>query len=217
VTIGSEALLVGVVVAVGILHTLVPDHWLPIALVARSAGWTRMQTARAGAAAGLGHTLSTLALGIVVWLAGLALAQRFGNLLSLLSSIALIAFGLWIAISSLLDIKRGAEHRNERAHERAAGGAQQGKRTTLLLILGSSPMAEGIPAFFAASRFGIGLLLVMAVCFAVSTIATYALLCANAQAALERVSMGPLERYAEVLSGAIVALVGIIFLIWPLA
>jgi nickel/cobalt transporter (NicO) family protein len=28
----------------------------------------------------------------------------------------------------------------------------------LLLILGSSPMIEGIPAFFAAGQYGIGLL-----------------------------------------------------------
>ena len=34
-------------------------------------------------------------------------------------------------------------------------------RTALLLILGSSPMVEGIPAFFAASRYGGALVAVM--------------------------------------------------------
>ena len=43
-------------------------------------------------------------------------------------------------------------------------------RTALLLILGSSPMVEGIPAFFAASRYGVALLVLMAVVFAASTI-----------------------------------------------
>jgi hypothetical protein len=32
-------------------------------------------------------------------------------------------------------------------------------RTLLLLILGSSPMVEGIPAFFAASRYGVALIM----------------------------------------------------------
>ena len=51
-------------------------------------------------------------------------------------------------------------------------------RTALLLILGSSPMVEGIPAFFAASRYGVALLVLMAVVFAASTIIiTYVALC----------------------------------------
>jgi hypothetical protein len=48
--------------------------------------------------------------------------------------------------------------------------------TALLLVLGSSPMVEGIPAFFAASRYGIGLIAVMSIAFAVSIIATYVIL-----------------------------------------
>ena len=43
----------------------------------------------------------------------------------------------------------------------------------MLLILGSSPMVEGIPAFFAASKDGVGLVVVMSVVFAISTITTY--------------------------------------------
>ena len=84
-------------------------------------------------------------------------------------------------------------------------------RTALLLILGSSPMVEGIPAFFAAGKYGIGLIVVMGVVFAISTIATYMLLCVYSTAGLQRV----LERYGEVLSGVFIALVGVAFWIWP--
>jgi hypothetical protein len=51
-------------------------------------------------------------------------------------------------------------------------------RTALLLILGSSPMVEGIPAFFAASRYGVALLVLMSIVFAASTIITYVAFCA---------------------------------------
>ena len=88
-------------------------------------------------------------------------------------------------------------------------------RTALLLILGSSPMVEGIPAFFAAGKYGIGLIVVMAVVFAISTIATYVLLCVYSTAGLQRVRLGAFERYGEVLSGAFIALVGLAFWIWP--
>ena len=208
-------LLVLSVVAVGVLHTLVPDHWAPIALMARQFNWTKAKTARTAFGAGLGHTISTLAIGLIVWLAGLAVAQRYGHLVSIASSIALIGFGGWIAWSSWREIH------NDDNHHHAAGSTHQdaerpNSRMALLLILGSSPMIEGIPLFFAASKFGVNLIVLMSVLFAASTIATYVVLCVYSGAALRRLSLGPLERYGEVLSGAFIALVGIVFLIWPI-
>ncbi|HEX8806519.1 MAG TPA: hypothetical protein VF741_06200 [Candidatus Aquilonibacter sp.] len=194
----QEWLLVAAVIAVGVLHTLVPDHWAPIALLARQRGWSRMQTARAAFGAGLGHTISTLAIGVVVWVAGTVAAQRFGTIVSEISSAALIGFGGWIAIAAWRE-------------SRSPGQADAGGAAALTLILGSSPMVEGIPAFFAAAKFGGGLIAIMSVCFAISTIATYVALCTLSSAALERVRLGPLERYGEVLSGVFIMLVGIVF------
>jgi ABC-type nickel/cobalt efflux system permease component RcnA len=199
-------LLVLAVIAVGVLHTLVPDHWVPITLLARTRHWTRAQTARAACGAGLGHTLSTLAIGLLVWVAGVAFAARFGNLVSVLSSVALIAFGAWIAIGAWRELRA---HPGHDEHEHRSAGA----RTSLMLILGSSPMVEGIPAFFAAAKFGPGLIALMSLCFAVSTIATYVALCTISRSALERLHLGPLERYGEVLSGAVIMLVGIVFIL----
>jgi hypothetical protein len=195
----QESLLILAVIAVGVLHTLVPDHWVPITVLAHQRKWTRRQTARAAFVAGFGHTISTLAIGLIVWAAGLALALHFGHLLSLFSSIALITFGSWTAVASL---------------------REPGKATPVMalpLILGSSPMVEGIPAFFAAARFGPSLLATMAILFALSTIATYVALCVYSTSVLQRFSLGPLERYGEVLSGAFIALVGVVFLIWPIS
>lgn len=236
-------------VAVGVLHTMVPDHWAPIALLARQRGWNRTKTARTAALAGVGHTLSTLVIAAVVWIAGAALAVRFGHLVTLLSSVALVAFGLWIALGSLREIRSahgghghshfahahphrhddGVEHRHwhehheddwhpveaetpihEHAHDTSS-------RTALLLVLGSSPMVEGIPAFFAASRYGAGLLAVMAVLFAASTILTYVVLCLASASGMERVNLGRFEEYGEVISGSFIALLGLVFLVLPAA
>jgi hypothetical protein len=49
----------------------------------------------------------------------------------------------------------------------------------------------------------------------ISTIATYVLLCVYSTAGLQRVRLGALEPYGEVLSGAFIALVGLVFWIWP--
>ncbi len=400
---GPQLLLVASVAAVGVLHTIVPDHWVPITLIARQRGWSKTETARAALQAGTGHVLSTLFIALVIWLAGLAFAERFGHLVDRVSSLALVAFGAWIAIAAWRDMRRqgghghshGFTHRarydhganrdsvpetqsqhivtdegvlelsivepggracfrlsgiktdaitiqtrrkddtrqdftltnhgsywesveeipephefgvsvvfdhdghgnryetqfSKRAHAHAHGhehghghdreqapdqeGAPEddplyaplrgeaavltrhvhmhrhgrgpphlhwhdhtpdtshpitpdietappahehlhktSARTALLLILGSSPMVEGIPAFFAAGKYGVGLIAVMAVVFAISTIATYMLLCVYSTAGLQRVRLGAFERYGEVLSGAFIALVGVAFSIW---
>jgi putative Mn2+ efflux pump MntP len=196
----GTVLLIATVGAVGVLHTLVPDHWLPISLLARHRGWNAGQTASAAATAGLGHTVSTLALGVVLWIAGALAAQRLGEAISYASSAALIAFGLWIAIGAL--------------REQAREQYEPRERTALLLILGSSPMIEGIPAFFAAGKYGTGTLAAMAVVFAAATIFTYVALCVTSFSAIARIKIRPLERYGEVVSGALVMLVGLAFAVW---
>lgn len=244
----AGALLILAVAAVGVLHTMVPDHWAPITLLARQHGWTRAETARAAMTAGLGHTLSTLLIAVLVWSSGALFAARFGSMISIVSSVALIGFGAWIAVSSWRDLRHGdhehghshlghshfhrhadgKEHRHwhehhdddwhdERSAEQSnhAHGHKTSRRSALLLILGSSPMVEGIPAFFAASRLGILQLAVMSVVFAAATIATYVVLCVASARTLERLHLGPLERYGEMISGLFIALLGVGFLIFP--
>jgi hypothetical protein len=305
---GPELLLVGAVAAVGVLHTIVPDHWVPIALIARQRGWSKAETALAALQAGTGHVLSTLTIALAVWVAGVAVAQRFGQVVDAASGIALIGFGGWVAVSAWRELHpshrhepgrshavphlhrrrhddgRGANHehghhhphlhdvrsllengpatdddplyaplrgettllgRHIHLHRHGRGSAhahwhdhfpatahpvlagfaaepplhlhrhKTTARTALLLILGSSPMVEGIPAFFAAAKYGIWLIVPMALVFALSTIATYVVLCVHATAGLQRLRLGAVERYGEVVSGAVIALVGLLFGIWP--
>jgi hypothetical protein len=293
----SGFLLVVTVAVIGVLHTAVPDHWVPITLVARQRAWSMQETALAAAQAGIGHVVTTLIIGLAVWFAGVEFAARFGNVVDTIASIALVLFGGWVALSAWRDLQsrsgRGHSHGGlfhhdhddhdshnhqhgheaphkldhddeaaddplyaplggdvavltRHAHAHRHGGAahfhwhdhaadtaheigldaetnppphshkhKTTGRTALLLILGSSPMVEGIPAFFAASRYGGALVALMAVVFALSTIVTYVALSVLSAAGLQRVSLGPIERYGEVISGVFIALVGVVFWVWP--
>src|SRR5580692_13035958 len=101
----SGLLLVLTVTVVGVLHTVVPDHWVPITLLARQRGWSKLETARAALLAGIGHVLTTLLIALVVWLAGVAFAERFGHFVDTVSSLALIAFGGWFAVCAWRDLR----------------------------------------------------------------------------------------------------------------
>ena len=241
---GGSAALVFTVAAVGVLHTIVPDHWGPIVVVARERGWSLAQTARAAATAAIGHVVTTLILGAIVWYAGSLAAAQYAREVTLVAAIALIAFGMWIAYGGWREASGhghdhddghehfehghahrhadGTQHVHWHAHERehdwhahddvavlhehshAATG-----RTALLLILGSSPMVEGIPAFLAASTYHPQLLAIMAVVFAASTIVTYVALSVAGLRGVQQRGLGKLEKYGEMLSGIIVALAGV--------
>lgn len=204
---GPQFLLIGVVVAVGVLHTIVPNHWLPTALLTwqQGAAGDRWTAARAG----FGHVLSTMLIGSAVWLVGAALRSDLARWSTSWRAFALVAFGAWIALTA--DIRRpmrlpssssssvgkrprsfascgGASspisagpaltvgavltwhthlHRAGRARigwgtDVAAGferdpplhehSHQSRRGTRLVLIVGSSPIVEDIPAFFAAGE-----------------------------------------------------------------
>lgn len=237
------AFLLIAVAMVGVLHTLVPDHWLPIALVARDRGWSRRQTARAALVAGVGHVVTTLLIGCAVWFAGVEVAQRYGREVDLVSGAALVGFGLWIGIAGWRE-QRGIALRHRHlhthesglvhahAHEHGVAEAHDADavddaappihrhehpvrgRTALLLILGSSPMVEAIPAFLAASTSGVALVTAMSIVLAASTIVTYVAVCVYSAERLQALDVGPLERYGEVWSGAVIALVGAAFLLF---
>lgn len=193
--------LVFAVAAVGVLHTAVPDHWAPIVAVARGGRWSPAKTARAAALAGVGHVTTTLLLGALVWIVGVVAAQRYAHVVTLVSAIALIAFGLWIGYGGWREARQLAED----------DGAERPMRnaTALMLIVGSSPMIEGIPAFFAASTYGFALIATMAIVFALATIVTYVGLSLAGLHGTQRFGMGTFERYGEMLSGIVVALVGV--------
>ena len=198
-------LLIGAVLAVGVFHTMVPDHWLPIVLMARQRKWSTQKTALAALQAGTGHVVSTLLIAVLFWGAGAAVATRFSGWVETATSVALVGFGLWVAIGAWREM-------HKQSHD-----TKTGSRIALLLILGSSPMIEGIPAFFAAGKYGFGLLIVMALVFAAATISVYIVFSVYSAKGLKQVRFGRFERYGEIVSGAVIALVGAVFWFWPVA
>ncbi|HLW72067.1 MAG TPA: hypothetical protein VKS22_15755 [Candidatus Binataceae bacterium] len=214
----SAALLITAVGAVGVLHTMVPDHWLPITVLARREDWTLGETAGVALRAGIGHVSSTLAIAAIAWIAGVAAARRFGGLVDMLAGLALIGFGAWIALAAWREQRAGEptppDPSRSQDHQQKSKELRK-SRTALILILGSSPMVEGIPAFFAAAKYGAALVLTMSVVFGAATIMTYVVLCVGSIVGLKRVSRGRFERYGEVWSGGFIALVGFVFLAWP--
>jgi hypothetical protein len=61
---------------VGIIHSILPDHWVPLAVVARTRHWSLARLARVTTLAAAGHVLTSVVLGGVVALIGLQFQKQ---------------------------------------------------------------------------------------------------------------------------------------------
>jgi nickel/cobalt exporter len=80
--------------AVGALHTMAPDHWMPFAALARARRWSHLRTARTTLLCGFGHVTVSAALGIAAVFAGLGAIHLIGGKLETLATLILIGFGV---------------------------------------------------------------------------------------------------------------------------
>ena len=105
---------------IGATHTLLgPDHYLPFVFMARARGWSHTKTQLVTLACGLGHVVSSVALGALGIALGLAVARlesveaARGNL----AAWALIAFGLVYMAWGLRRAIRNQPHSHLHLHE----------------------------------------------------------------------------------------------------
>ena len=84
----------------GLLHTLIPDHWLPFVLIGRARGWSGKRTAVVSGLSASLHVGLSLLLGILALGIGLTVTEVVGQTLELTGTLAVIAFGLAYAFWS---------------------------------------------------------------------------------------------------------------------
>lgn len=61
---------------VGVVHAILPDHWVPLAVVARTQRWSTARLARTTILAASGHVLTSIALGALVAVIGLQFQRQ---------------------------------------------------------------------------------------------------------------------------------------------
>lgn len=87
--------------AIGFLHAVIPTHWLPFVVAARTQHWSKTKTLTVTGFAGAGHVLFTTALGVLVVWGGMAINSRIGNAFPYLAGGALIALGIFYLVRQL--------------------------------------------------------------------------------------------------------------------
>lgn len=204
--------------AIGSVHTLAPDHWVPFAALARAERWSARRTAGITALCGLGHVTVSVLLGVVSVFLGLELLQTFGRGLESVAGVLLIAFGAVYGLWGLHRAVQSRWHDHEHGHGHThwhpghPGAHAQGARLTpwmLFLVFCADPCVAVVPLMFAAAPLGWRSTLAVVAAYELSTVATMVALVLPARAVATAVRSTWADRYGDALAGGVIAGVGL--------
>lgn len=109
----SLFLLLSAAATVAILHSILPDHWVPLAIVARTQRWSIMRTVRVSALAATGHIIASLVLGGILALIGLQFQHELDTQQGHIIGGILVLTGLGFLIWGLMGGGHGHRHDGE--------------------------------------------------------------------------------------------------------
>ena len=233
----SEAtvyMLLSTAAATALLHTLIPDHWLPFVLIGRAQGWAAGTVAAISGLSALIHTALSVLLGLLALGVGRAAAATAGETLERVGAGLLVLFGLAYAIWAWR--KGGHFHPGGRLLHRDGGpgcGGEEGDANpehlhyhadddlirgrpgrgavALAVIVGVNPCVLVLPIMLAAVPRGPATVGLVALAYSVPTVLLMVGLSVLGVSAGWKVRLPGVARHMEMASGLLIALLGLLY------
>jgi nickel/cobalt exporter len=106
--------LIAAAAGVGLGHAILPDHWVPLAVVGRTQKYSLARVARLSTLAGVAHVLVSMVLGGIIIVVGLQFRSAVESAQNTIIGIVLILTGLAFAVLELTG--RGHAHSHANGH-----------------------------------------------------------------------------------------------------
>lgn len=202
---------------VGALHSLAPDHWVPFAALARTRKWTPARTARLAFLCGFGHVTVSALLGVFAVLLGRETVESFGTSIHDNAPLLLIAFGFVYMVWGLWRVSRRklmhhVDHLEGVPHDHGHGHHHQHKKGvtewSLFALFCADPCIALIPMIVAASTLSWGAVGAVILVYEIATIGAIIILVHMAHAGARKITFPWLDRYGEVIAGAMILTLG---------
>lgn len=199
--------------AVGSLHTVIPDHWMPFAALARSRRWGAFHTARVTFLCGFGHVTVSAILGVVALFVGLEAVHAFGSRLEDHSIYLLITFGaIYMAWGLWRSFRRdplAVMHHHRHHHSHGHNDHDHGlTEWSLFVLFSADPCVAVIPMIVAVAGAGWTAILAVIVVYEAATIATMIVLVAAARAGALAIRFAWFDRFGDAVAGALILVLG---------
>jgi len=191
--------------AIGALHALAPDHWLPFVALSRAQRWSKLKTTYSALVAGLGHVSSSVVIGLIGIAIGSATERmsKWETIRGDVASLLLIGFGLAYMVWGLKHISR--KHASEDFHHKTKTLSYW----TLFILIVFGPCEPLIPLVFASSAYGWVSVVAVVGIFSAATISMMVVQVHAALWGMSFFKMNFFERASDAIAGGVIALTGV--------
>lgn len=223
--------LLGTAAVTGMLHTLIPDHWLPFVLIGRARGWSVGRTVLLSGVSATVHVTLSFLLGLGgLWL-GSATAAGLGESLEAAAGPLLVVFG---AVYAFWSWRKGGHfhpggallHRHvpaacsgaegdanpDHLHYHADDGLIRERERfggwTLVLLVGVNPCVLLVPLVLAGAGRGAGAVGLVVLAYGLPTALLMTVLSGLGVRWSRRIRLPVAARHMEPASGVLIALLG---------
>jgi nickel/cobalt exporter len=217
---------------VGIGHAVLPDHWVPLAVLGRARRYPLSKIARLSGLAGVAHVLLSIVLGALIIVVGVQFRSSVSSAQDTIIGCLLIATGLGFGV--LQATGHGHHHDHDQEHDHAhdhghpaehAGGHHHrhadpdaghgiSRLAAIMVPFGAaaSPDLTILPVFLAATTVGVATAVGSVVIFGAVTIATIVGLTLGAAKGGYQIQGDWLDRWGNALTAAVLVVIGALVL-----
>jgi hypothetical protein len=232
---GTTPALIAAAAGVGFAHAILPDHWVPLAVVGRTRRYPLARVARLSGLAGVAHVLVSVMLGAIIVAVGLQFRSVVLHAEDAIVGGLLIATGVLFALFELAG--RGHQHphragshddqvsagqqpagsgprpplRFGRLTERRTSSSRRIRAVASIVVpfgAAASPDLTILPVFLAAAAVGAGAAIGSLVAFAVVTVATFVTLTVLATAGGYQLRTNWLDRSSGAITAVVLVAIG---------
>ncbi|MBE7170494.1 MAG: hypothetical protein INR73_07885 [Williamsia sp.] len=193
------------ILLLGLVHALIPNHWLPLVAVAKAENWSKRDLTKIAFLSALAHVSGTVLLGIVLGNVGQTLAHRYDDYVHVIAPVLLIVFGLIYFTINL-------PHHHHSKQEEILAYKKSKRRWILIFVVMMflSPCLEVESLFLSAGAYGMNHVIVMAIAYAIVSISGIVALVLFAYQGIKLLNTHFFEHHEKRLTGGILIGVGVL-------
>jgi hypothetical protein len=230
---GTAPALIAAAAGVGFGHAIMPDHWVPLAVIGRTRRYPLARVARLSGLAGIAHVLVSLLIGGIIIMVGLQFRSTVEQAQNTIIGAVLAATGIaFIALElsgrghgNSHDHKHGHshdhshdaghDHPHDQAHSHATDDGGRLRALAGIMVpfgAAASPDLTILPVFLAATAAGAATAVGSLIAFALVTISTIVALTLFATLGGYQVGGRWLDRWGNAITAATLILIGALVL-----
>ena len=187
-----------------VLHAIIPNHWLPVLAIGKKENWSLAEVTKVTFLSGLAHAVSTIAIGVILGLLGVQLANSIQYFTHYIGPVFLISLGLFF-------IYQHHRHKHFHLHNLPKPALSKNKIIgSLVVAMFLSPCMEIEAYFLLAGAQGIWAVLLIAAMYLLISVTGMVIWVRLAFTGILKLNWHSLEHNSGIITGIILVLTGII-------